>query len=199
MVFLYVNQISFTHWSSVGGNEEASQSPPVECALPRPWLLPHVLSYPLSCDILATLARACIAPPVWSAFHSDPPAVTPQLHSGLYPESYPQTVRIATSTITTLSWFLPFNLLLFPHWFPAMYWHSLLHSLCPLLVCMLFSSGIHSRLPYFCMRLSQNKHPINFLLNQNDENQMQFEICLFCFLLLDRKHSIKFNGEPQFT
>lgn len=71
-------------------------------------------AYHLSCDILATLTHACIAPPVWSAFHSDPPAATPRLYSGLYPESYPQTVRIATSKITALSWFLPFNLLLFP-------------------------------------------------------------------------------------
>lgn len=115
MVFLCVNQISFTHWRGPVWDEmkRLLRVHQVERALPRPWLLPHVLSYPLSCDFLATLARACIALPVWSAST----LILLQPHHDFIQVSilsHIQTVRIATSEITALSWFLPFNLLLFP-------------------------------------------------------------------------------------
>lgn len=113
-LFFNVNQTSFTHWRGPLWDEmkRLLRVHQVERALPRPWLLPHVLSYPLSFDFLATLVCACIALPVWSAST----LVLLQPHHDFIQVSilsHIQTVCIATSEITALSCFLPFNLLLF--------------------------------------------------------------------------------------
>lgn len=99
--------------SSVGWNEGASQSPPDQTCFAQAVTSTSRSQLSPFCDTLATLVRVCIALPVWSAVHSDPPAVTPCFIQGSI-LSHIQTVCIATSEITALSWFLPFNLLLFP-------------------------------------------------------------------------------------
>lgn len=106
------NLIHTLERSSVGWNEEASQSPPG-----RTFFAQAVTSTSYSQLSpflwLATLARACIALPVWSAST----LILLQPHHDFIQVSilsHIQTVRIATSEITSLSWFLPFHLLYFP-------------------------------------------------------------------------------------